>query len=115
MWSYFLLLQTGLAATLSTDWSPSRRHACAPASRLLQRSTREVTKAAKDRLRSPKRQRLDAAPDETELVKATAYRPSNMAPHGQAGCDLPWGWEGSTHLFVLFDPTRAKTSIQLLS
>src|SRR6218665_1294059 len=45
-WSYFLLLQMSLAAALSTDWSPSRRHAGAPASRLLQRSTREVTKAA---------------------------------------------------------------------
>src|SRR6218665_1867691 len=45
-WSYFLLLQMSLAAALSTDWSPSRRQAGAPASRLLQRSTREVTKAA---------------------------------------------------------------------
>src|SRR6218665_114587 len=35
-----------LAAALSTDWSPSRRHAGAPASRLLQRSTLKVTKAA---------------------------------------------------------------------
>ena len=34
---------------------------------------------------SPKRQRLDAAPDETELTKATADRPRNMAPHGQVG------------------------------
>jgi len=23
-----------------------------------------------------------------------------------AGCDLPGGWEGSTHPFVLFDPVR---------
>src|SRR6218665_2850401 len=45
-WSYFLQLQMSLAAALSTDWSPSRRHAGASASRLLQRSTREVTKAA---------------------------------------------------------------------
>src|SRR6218665_2964634 len=45
-WSYFLLLQMSLAAALSTDWSPCRRHAGDPASRLLQRSTREVTKAA---------------------------------------------------------------------
>src|SRR6218665_2561758 len=45
-WSYFLLLQISLAAALSTDWSPPRRHAGAPASRLLQRSTREMTKAA---------------------------------------------------------------------
>src|SRR6218665_3395615 len=78
-WSYFLLLQMSLAAALSTDWSPSRRHAGAPASRLLQRSTLEVTKG----LRSPKRQRLDAAPDETELAKATADCPRNMTPHGQ--------------------------------
>src|SRR6218665_3254804 len=73
-WSYFLLLQMSLAVALSTDWSPSRRHAGAPASRLLQRSTREVTKAATA---------LDAAPDETELAKATTYRPRNMTPHGQ--------------------------------
>src|SRR6218665_2362747 len=93
-----------LAAALSTDWSPSRRHAGAPASRLLQRSTREVTKAAKAAFAAPRgrdlmqllmrwswrkqqptvqRQRLDAAPDETELAKATTYRPRNMAPHGQ--------------------------------
>src|SRR6218665_677187 len=32
-----------LAAALSTYWSPSRRHAGAPASRLSQRSTLEVT------------------------------------------------------------------------
>src|SRR6218665_3710325 len=44
-WSYFLLLQMSLTAALSTDWSLSRRHAGAPASRLLQRSTLEVTKA----------------------------------------------------------------------
>src|SRR6218665_2973587 len=82
MWSYFLLLPMSLAAELSTDWSPSRRHAGAPASRLLQRSTLEVTKAA-GRPHRPPRQRLDAAPDETELAKATAYCPRNMAPHGQ--------------------------------
>src|SRR6218665_2637678 len=83
-WStYFLLLQTSLAAALSIDWSPSRRHAGATASRLLQRSNREVTKPATAAFRSPKRQRLDAAPDETELAKATADRPRNMAPHGQ--------------------------------
>src|SRR6218665_879348 len=36
------------------------------------------------RLRNPKgkRQRLDAAPDETKLTKATADRPRNMAPRG---------------------------------
>src|SRR6218665_2455105 len=33
------------------------------------------------RLRSPKRQRLDATPEKTELAKATAYRPPNLAPH----------------------------------
>jgi len=40
-------------------------------------------KSGDNRLRSPKRQRFDAAPDETELAKATAYRPRKMAPHGQ--------------------------------
>ena len=34
-------------------------------------------------LRSPKRQRLDAAPDETELAKATADSTRNMTPHEQ--------------------------------
>ena len=34
------------ATALRTDWSPSKRHAGAPASRLLQRSTLEATKAA---------------------------------------------------------------------
>src|SRR6218665_2568286 len=42
-------------------------------------------KSGDSRLRSPKRQRLDAAPDETEMAKATADRPRNMAPHGQIG------------------------------
>src|SRR6218665_67368 len=54
MRSYFLLLQMSLAAALSTDWSPSRRHAGAPASRLLQRSTREVTKAATAAFAAPR-------------------------------------------------------------
>src|SRR6218665_3615363 len=49
-WSYFLLLQMSLAAALSTDWS----HAGAPASRLLQRSTREVTKAATAAFAAPR-------------------------------------------------------------
>src|SRR6218665_4109847 len=40
-------------------------------------------KSGDGRLRSPKRQRLDAAYDETELVKATADCPRNMRPHGQ--------------------------------
>jgi len=81
MWSYLILLQMSLAAALSTGWSPSRRHAGAPASRLLQHPRSD--KIGNSRLRSPKRQRLDAAPDETALAKATAYRPRNMAPHGQ--------------------------------
>src|SRR6218665_3394373 len=53
-WSYFLLLQMSLAAALSTGWSPSRRHAGAPASRLLQRSTREVTKAVTAAFAAPR-------------------------------------------------------------
>ena len=40
-------------------------------------------KGGDSRLRSPKRQRLDTAPDETELAKATADCPRNMTPHGQ--------------------------------
>ena len=40
-------------------------------------------KSGDSRLRSSKRQRLDAAPDETELAKATADCLRNMAPHGQ--------------------------------
>src|SRR6218665_2659179 len=82
-WSYFMLLQMSLAAALSTVWRPSRRDAGAPASRLLKRSTRELTKAATAAFTAPQRQRLDAAPDETELAGATTYRPRNMAPHGQ--------------------------------
>src|SRR6218665_1340089 len=50
-WSYFLLLQMSLAAALRTDWSPSRRHAGAPASRL---STLEVTKAATTAFAAPR-------------------------------------------------------------
>src|SRR6218665_2400302 len=42
-------------------------------------------KSGDSRLRSPERQRLDAALDETELTKATADRPRNMATHGQVG------------------------------
>src|SRR6218665_3504318 len=80
-WSYFLLLQMSLAAAFSTDWSPSRRHAGSPAVvAVLLRSD----KSGDSRLRSPKRQRLDAAPDETELAKATADCPRNMTPYGQA-------------------------------
>src|SRR6218665_888525 len=29
---------------------------------------------------------------------------TKMQREGRAGCDLPGGWEGSTHPFVLFDP-----------
>src|SRR6218665_3643151 len=43
-----------LAVALSTDWSPSRRHAGAPANRLLQRSTQEVTKAATAAFAAPR-------------------------------------------------------------
>src|SRR6218665_3847701 len=79
-WSYFLLLQMSLAAALSTDWSPSRRHAGEQAVVAVHPRS---DKSGESRLRSPKRQRLDAASDETELAKATADRPRNMAPHGQ--------------------------------
>src|SRR6218665_2521640 len=40
-------------------------------------------KSGDSRFRSPQRQRIDAAPDETELAEATTYCPRNMAPHGQ--------------------------------
>src|SRR6218665_2117782 len=40
-------------------------------------------KGGDNRLRSPKGQRLDAAPDETELAKATADCPRNMPHHRQ--------------------------------
>src|SRR6218665_1808534 len=79
-WSYFLLLQMNLAAALSTDWSPSRRRAGEQAVVAVHPRS---DKSADSRLRSPKRQRLDAASDETELVKATADCPRNMRPHGQ--------------------------------
>ena len=42
-------------------------------------------KSGDSRLYGPKRQRFDAAPDETELAKATADCPRNLAPHGQVG------------------------------
>src|SRR6218665_231312 len=79
-WSYFLLLQMSLAAALSTDWSPSRRHAGEQAVAAVHPRS---DKGGDSRLRSPKRQRLDAAPDETELAKATADCRRNMTPHGQ--------------------------------
>src|SRR6218665_1684254 len=40
------------------------------------------------------RQRLDAAPDETDLAKATAYHPRNMAPHGHWTGHTPAGCRG---------------------
>src|SRR6218665_2778260 len=79
-WSYFLLLQMSLAAALSTDWSPSRRRASEQAVVAIHPRS---DKGGDSRLRSPKRQQLDAAPDETELAKATADCPRNMTPHGQ--------------------------------
>src|SRR6218665_3417714 len=45
-WSYFLLLHSSLTAALRTDCSQSRRYLGAPTSRLLLRSTCDVTKAA---------------------------------------------------------------------
>src|SRR6218665_3556192 len=79
-WSYFLLLQMSLAVALRTHWRPSRRHA----------GKQDVVavhprsdKSGDSHLCGPKRQRLDAAPDEMELTKATATCPRNMAPHGQ--------------------------------
>src|SRR6218665_600791 len=45
-WSYFLLLHSSLAAALRTDCRHSRRYLGAPTSRLLLRSTCDVTKAA---------------------------------------------------------------------
>src|SRR6218665_45655 len=68
-WSYFLLLQISLAATISTDWSPSKRHAGEQAVAAVHP---ESDKSGHSRFRSPKRQRLYVAPDKTELEKATA-------------------------------------------
>src|SRR6218665_2967623 len=76
-WSYFLLLQMSLAAALRTDWRAGEQAVVAVHPR--------GDKSGHSRLRGPKRQRLDAAPDETELTKATADRPRNMAPHRQVG------------------------------
>src|SRR6218665_966441 len=45
-WSNFLLLHSSLAAALRTDCRQSRRYLGAPTSRLLYRSTCDVTKAA---------------------------------------------------------------------
>ena len=73
-WSYFLLLQ------MRTDWSPSRRHTGEQAVVAVHSRS---DKSGDSRLCGPKRQRLDAAPDETELTKATADCPRNMAPHEQ--------------------------------
>src|SRR6218665_12827 len=80
IWSYFLLLQMSLAAAFSTDWSPCRRHAGALAVVAIHPQS---DKGGDSHLCSPKRQRLDAAPDETELAKATADCPRNMTPQGQ--------------------------------
>src|SRR6218665_1916109 len=44
--SYFLWLHSSLAAALRTDCRQSRRHLCAPTSKLLQLLTCDVTKAA---------------------------------------------------------------------
>src|SRR6218665_2404575 len=71
-----------LAAALSTNWSLSRRHAGEQAVAAVHPRS---DKSGNSCLCSHKRQRLDAAPDEKELAKATAYRPRNMAPHGQVG------------------------------
>ena len=68
-WSYFLLLQMSIAVALRTDWSPSRRRAGEQAVVAVHPRS---DKSGDSRLRSPKGQRLDAAPDETELAKATA-------------------------------------------
>jgi len=78
MWSYFLLLQISLAAALSTDWSPSRRHAGEQAVAAVNPRS---DKSGDSRLCSPKRQRLDATPDEAELAKATAYPPKMQKKH----------------------------------
>src|SRR6218665_74959 len=82
MWSYFLLVQMSLAAALRTDWSPSSRRAGEQAVVAVHP---RCDKSGDSRLRGSKRQLLDAAPDETELTKATADCPRNMTPHGQVG------------------------------
>src|SRR6218665_3130328 len=77
MWSYFLLLQTSLAAALSTDWCPSRRHAGAPASRLLQRSNREVTKAATTAFAAPR------GSDLMQLLMRRSWRKQQPTVHAK--------------------------------
>src|SRR6218665_1194543 len=75
MWSYFLLLQMSLAAALSTDWSPSRRHADTPASRLLQWSTREVTKVATSAFAAPR------GSDLMQLLRRRSWRKQQPTVH----------------------------------
>src|SRR6218665_3875222 len=84
MWSYFLLLQMSLAAALSTDWSPSRRRAGELAVVAVHPRS---DKGGDSRLRRPKRQRLDAAPDEAELHGESNSRLST--PHDAS-------WTGQT-------------------
>src|SRR6218665_2357217 len=74
-WSNFLLLQMSLAAALSTDWSLSRRHAGAPASRLLQRSTREVIKAATAAFVAPR------GSDSMQLLMRRSWRKQQPTVH----------------------------------
>ena len=66
-----------LAAALSTDWSPSKRHAGKQAVTVVHLGS---AKSCESRLRSHKKQRLDAAPDEVdaELAEAAADRSRDM-------------------------------------
>src|SRR6218665_2441382 len=80
-WSYFLLLQMSLAGgieyRLESVQEAHRRSGEQAVAAVHPRSD----KSGNSRFRRPQRQGLDAAPDETELAKATTYRPRNMAPH----------------------------------
>src|SRR6218665_3082388 len=66
-----------LAAALSTDWSPSKRHAGKQAVTVVHLGS---AKSCESRLRSHKKQGLDAAPDEVdaELAEAAADRSRDM-------------------------------------
>src|SRR6218665_913985 len=89
MWSYFLRLHSSLAAAFSTDCRQSRRRLGAPTSRLLQRSTCDVTKAATAALA---RQRFDAAFQETKLTEAATDGPGHVVFYdglGRGGDSAP--------------------------
>src|SRR6218665_2513571 len=95
-WSYFLLLHSSLAAALRTDCRQSRRYLGGPSSRLVLRSTCDVTKAGTAALaaskgrdlmqpfrrRSWRKQRLSCQD------KEMCYRMFNSHNFGKMGLNL---------------------------